>query len=212
VVDLGCGWAELLLRTLAAEPTVTGQGVDVDVAAIEHGRANAHARGLADRVVLDVGDAATWSGSGVDVLIVNGASHVWGGEPAEHTTNALAAGRALLRSDGRLLLGEGFWQREPTQAQLQAMPIPLEQYRALPDLVDLAIECGYRLLALSPASRSEWDEFQSQHGLGWERWLLANPGSPHADEIRARADAHRSAWLWCWRDVLGFAYLTLVVP
>jgi len=45
-----------------------------------------------------------------------------------------------------------------------------------------------------------------------KRWLLANPGSPHADEIRARADAHRSAWLRGWRDVLGFAYLTLVVP
>lgn len=212
VVDLGCGWAELLLRTLAVDPTATGHGVDVDAAAIEHGRANARARGLADRVVLDVGDAATWSGSGADALIVNGASHVWGGESAEHTTNALAAGRALLRSGGRLLLGEGFWQREPTRAQLQAMPIPLEQYRVLPDLVDLAIECGYRLLALSQASPDEWDEFQSQHGLGWERWLLANPGSPHADEIRARANVHRSTWLRGWRDVLGFAYLTLVVP
>lgn len=50
VVDLGCGWAELLLRALATEPTATGEGADQDAGAIEYGRANAQARGLADRV------------------------------------------------------------------------------------------------------------------------------------------------------------------
>jgi cyclopropane fatty-acyl-phospholipid synthase-like methyltransferase len=112
VVDLGCGWAELLLRVLATEPTATGTGVDQDVAAIEHGRANAHARGLADRATLVVGDAGAWTGE-ADVLIVNGATQVWGGEPTEHTANALRKGRELLRPGGRLLLGEGFWEREP---------------------------------------------------------------------------------------------------
>ena len=64
---------------------------------------------------------------------------------------------------------------------------------------------------LSQAGLDEWDEFESGHALGWERWLLANPGSPHYDEIADRADAHRNAWLRGWRDVLGFAYLTLAV-
>ncbi len=210
VVDLGCGWAELLLRTLAAEPTATGHGVDLDAAAIEHGRANARARDLADRVVLDIGDAAAWSGT-ADVLIVNGASHVWGGEPAAHTVNALAAGRKALRPGGRLLLGEGFWQREPTQARLAAMPIAPDECRTLPDLVDLAMAHGYRLSWLSQAGLDEWDEFESGHALGWERWLRANPGSPEYGEILAKADAHRTTWLRGWRDVLGFAYLTLVV-
>lgn len=144
-------------------------------------------------------------------MIVNGASHVWGGEPTEHTTNALLAARSLLRPGGRLLLGEGFWERRPSPARIAAMPIPPDQYRSLPDLVDLALDHGYRPLALSQASLDEWDEFESRHALGWERWLLANPDSPHADEVRARADAHRDAWLRGWRGVLGFAYLTLVV-
>ncbi|HEY0807801.1 MAG TPA: class I SAM-dependent methyltransferase [Pseudonocardiaceae bacterium] len=101
VVDLGCGWAELLLRTVATEPTATGYGADRDPAAIAHGQETARARGMADRVVLEVRDAGEWSGS-ADVLIVNGASQVWGGDPAEHTTNALAAGRRLLRPGGRV--------------------------------------------------------------------------------------------------------------
>lgn len=217
VVDLGCGWAELLLRTLAANPGATGHGVDTDAAAIAHGTANAQARGLGDRVVLEVADAATWptgpsDGPVADVVIVNGASHVWGGDAAGHTANALRVGRALLRPGGRMLLGEGFWEQEPTAARLAAMPIERDECRPLPDLVDLALDHGFRLLELSRASRDEWDEFESRHALGWERFLLANPDSPHAADVKARADAHRKAWLRGWQDVLGFAYLTLAVP
>lgn len=210
VADLGCGWAELLLRTLAANPDATGYGVDGDAEAIEHGRANARERGLADRVVLDVGDAAGWTDT-ADVLIVTGATHVFGGEPTTHTVNTLEAGRRLLRPGGRLLLGEGYWQREPTEAELTTMDIPGEQYRSLPDLVDLALEHGYRPLWLSRASQDEWDEFESRHALGWERWLAANPGSPHVAKVRSDADGHRTRWLRGWRDVMGLVYLTLAV-
>lgn len=209
VVDLGCGWAELLLRTLAAHPGATGRGIDTDEAAIEHARANARARGLGGRVVLEVGDAAGWAGR-ADVLIVNGASHVWGGEPTEHTANALRAGRTVLPRGGRLLLGEGFWEHEPGPEQLAAMPMGRAEFRLLPDLVDLALGHGYRMLGLSRASRDEWDEFESLHALGRERWLLSNPDTPAAGDVRARADEHRNAWLRGWRDLLGFVYLTLV--
>jgi hypothetical protein len=57
VVDLGCGWAELLLRTVAARPGLRGHGVDRDAEKVAHGCTLARARGLADRVELVVGDA-----------------------------------------------------------------------------------------------------------------------------------------------------------
>ena len=41
VADLGCGWAELLIRALEAEETATGVGVDSDADAIGRGRAAA---------------------------------------------------------------------------------------------------------------------------------------------------------------------------
>ncbi|GAA3014615.1 class I SAM-dependent methyltransferase [Actinokineospora diospyrosa] len=204
VVDLGCGWAELLLRTVASDTTATGHGIDTDEGAIARGRLGA--RGLP--VTLEVGDASKWDGE-ADVLIVNGATHIWGGEPVDHTVNALAAARKRLRRGGRLFLGEGYWELEPTDEQLAAMPIERAEYRSLPDLVYLAQEHGFRLLALSRASRDEWDHFQSRHGLGWEKWLLANPDAPGREEVVARADQHRSWWLRGWQDVLGMAYLTL---
>lgn len=213
VVDVGCGWAEFLLRTLEAEPSATGVGVDLNAADIAHAQANAEARGLGTRVRLEVADVAQWHPDRpADVVIVNGASQVWGGDPLHHTANALTAAKSLLRPGGRLLLGEGFWEREPTEHQLAAMPVPRAQYGSLADLVDLAHTHGYRMVAVEQASLDEWDIFENGHALAWERWLRNNPDSPHIAEIRAKADTHRTYRLRGWRGVMGLAYVTLQAP
>ncbi|MEV6241907.1 class I SAM-dependent methyltransferase [Lentzea sp. NPDC051838] len=213
VVDIGCGWAEFLLRALEAAPTATGTGVDRNEADIAYAQANAEKRGLADRVSLQVADVQEWQlGRLADVVIINGASQVFGGDPVQHTANALAAARELLAPQGKLLLGECFWEREPTAEQLEAMPVPRDQCRSLADLVDFAQEHGYRFLAVEQANQDEWDVFENGHALAWERWLRANPDSPHADDIREKADRQRGWRLRGWRGVMGLAYLTLQAP
>ncbi|MGH9022892.1 MAG: SAM-dependent methyltransferase, partial [Acidimicrobiia bacterium] len=57
VIDLGCGWGELLLRILAAAPAARGVGVDRHGPDLARGRANAAVRRLADRVVFFEGPA-----------------------------------------------------------------------------------------------------------------------------------------------------------
>jgi SAM-dependent methyltransferase len=202
VLDLGCGWAELLLRFAAAEPSVTAIGVDTDQEAIEHGRANAIARGLDNRVKLHVADVSQWRAEPADVTICIGASHAWGG-----TAAALDALRQMLRPGGRVLLGEGFWMRPPTDAAVAALDGT--ELGSLADLVDLAVDHGLRPLAVAEASTDEWDAFESGYALAWERWLLTHPGDPEADQIRTQADEHRDHWLRGYRGILGFAYLTL---
>src|SRR5262245_60508682 len=77
ILDIGCGWGELLLRVLAAAPDAVGEGVDLDTVAIAHGQALARSRGLADRVDIRVNDARDLAG-GWDAVICIGASQVWG--------------------------------------------------------------------------------------------------------------------------------------
>src|SRR3954452_2620376 len=50
VLDIGCGWGELVLRVLEAVPGATGVGIDLNGEDLARGRANAAARGLAGRV------------------------------------------------------------------------------------------------------------------------------------------------------------------
>lgn len=202
LVDYGCGWAELLLRAVAHAPRTRGLGVDSDEHAIARGRANAGARGLADRVTLEQADVTTWTAEPADVAISIGASHAWGG-----TAGTLGAMRERIRPGGTLLLGDGFWEHPPNDV---AAGIFGDEVRVdLPDLVDLAEAHGYRPLDLTTASTDEWDRFESRWCASRERWLLANPDHPRAAEVRRLVDDHRRGWLRGYRGSLGFAYLTL---
>src|SRR6266702_108903 len=49
VLDIGCGWGELMLRILAAAPDATGVGLDTNEGDLARGRDHARARGLGDR-------------------------------------------------------------------------------------------------------------------------------------------------------------------
>lgn len=204
VLDLGCGWAELLLRLLAAEPTATGIGLDTDTDAIERGAANAQRRGLSERIELVNADATTWSGDAADVVIAIGSSHAW-----EGTTGLLEAAASHLRPAGRLLLGEEIWECPPTPAALTALGVEKDEYRELGPLIDLAIENGYRPLSLATATLDEWDAFESGWCAGRGRWLLDHRDAGDADEVRAVVEEHRNRWLHGYRRILGFAYLTL---
>ena len=136
------------------------------------------------------------------VVICIGASQAWGG-----VAEALTALEVLLRPGGRVLLGEAFWTHPPTDAAVAALDGA--ELGSLADLVNLAVDHGLRPLAVAEASTDEWDAFESGYALAWERWLLAHPDDPEADQIRAQADEHRSRWLRGYRGSLGFAYLTL---
>ncbi|WP_040910715.1 methyltransferase [Wenjunlia vitaminophila] len=205
VVDLGCGWAELLLRLLAAEPTASGVGVDRDARVLDRARVNAEARGLSDRLRLERAEAATWTGGPADVVIVIGASHAFGG-----TRQALRAVSPLLAEGGRVLLGEGFWQHPPTPEALAALEAGPDDFGSLSELVGLAAESGYRPLEFSVASEEEWDTFESRWCGGLERWAREHPEDPGAGPARELADEHRTQYLAGYRGVFGLAYLTLV--
>jgi SAM-dependent methyltransferase len=206
VVDIGCGWGELLLRTVAAAPGASGWGVDADPAAIERARANAAARGLAARVSFQA-ETAPSELAAADVVLCVGSDHAYGGQ-----AEALAALRPLVEPGGRLLFGSGFWERPPTPEEAAGAGLAPESLLELGGLVDLTIAAGFRPLFIQTANRDEWERFESGYLAGWESWLHEHGGSPQAAEVRARADAHRDGWLRGYRRVLGFAYLTLGRP
>ena len=199
ILDVGCGWGELLLRLAAACPTATARGVDTDESLLARGRANAAARALTvafDRVpAADVTEPC-------DVVICVGSSHAFG----ESTSEALGHLRSLVRPGGRLLYGGGTWeQRGPCDRTLvwdDMLALP-----SLAGLVDVAVEAGFGPLWIETAQEDELFAFESGFLADVEAWLLS-----HDDrELRGRNDEHRKRWLHGYRNGFGFAYLTLGV-
>lgn len=206
VLDVGCGWAELLLRTVAGAPGSTGRGVDTDERALARGGNNAAGRGLADRVSFVEAGAASVRDP-ADVVICIGADHAFGDQ-----RSALRQLSALTVPGGRLLFGTGYWQRPPTTDQAASVGLAPESLTDLAGLVELAMAEGFRPLHTQTANRDEWEQFESGFLADWEEWLLGNADHPEAGDVRARSDKHRTEWLHGWRHVLGFAYLTLGRP
>ncbi len=213
VLDIGCGWGELMLRILAAAPDATGVGIDLDDDYLTRGRAAAQARGLADRVTFALESGIGTTRGPADLVLCVGASQaVSDVQPPGHIAAALTALRRLVTPGGRVLFGDGFWQRPPTEAELAAM-WPGTTAGELPDLAqiaDLAVAAGFRPAWIETATQEEWEEFESAYQADEEEWLAAHPGHPRAAEIRQRVDEHRSYWLRGYRGLLGLAYLTLV--
>jgi SAM-dependent methyltransferase len=227
VLDLGCGWGELLLRAVAAggatgsaathhspatgsaatlqspatgEPSITGIGVDTDEAGLARGRALAADRSLDRRVTFVNGEAAAWREPADRVLCV-GASHAFGG-----TYAALDALADLVPSGGRLLFGDGVWERPPSAEALEIFGTDVVP---LADLVEHARVRGWRVLHFSVADQREWDEFEAGSRAGRQEWLLAHPDDPRAAHLREDLDTRLREYVDIYRGVLGLGYFVL---
>ncbi|MCM2576827.1 SAM-dependent methyltransferase [Streptomyces meridianus] len=213
VLDIGCGWGEFMLRLLEATPGATGVGIDLAEDDLARGRADAEARGLAERVRFVRESAVDTVRGPADLVLCFSASHALSdARPPENTATALHVLRRLVKPGGRVLLGEGFWQRPPSDDELSAMwPDASEsEFHDLPGLVDLAVAAGFRPAWIETANADEWEQFESGYQSDVEEWLAAHPDHSLAEETRDRVDRHRRTWLRGYRGVLGLAYLTLV--
>jgi SAM-dependent methyltransferase len=214
VLDVGCGWGELLLRVLEASPTSRGLGVDLDEEAVAAAHRRAVDRGLADRATFEAADAREIAGSFGAITCI-GASQIWGPEIAEAQPldygAALTSLRSLLPRGGRLVYGEGIWSDTPTRAATAPLAGRDDEYVVLGALVELAKAQGFAVMAAHEAGLDEWDQFESGFSAGYARWL-ADHGDDDPDhaEVRELAARQHAAYFGGYRGILGLAYLHLV--
>ena len=204
-VDLGCGAGEWLLGWLERWPAGRGLGVDLSGSALDQAAVSAAARELGDRVRWLEADASTWRDEPVDVAFCVGSTHAFGG--LAPTLIRLAE---MLPPGGRALLGDGFWERPPSETTLRVLDATPDE---LPSLAGLLATCelhGFGVTFAYVSSRGDWQDYEFSWVGSLTEWALTTAEEPEKSEALLMAQEHRGDWLNGYRDELGFVTVALV--
>ncbi|MFJ7749271.1 SAM-dependent methyltransferase [Arthrobacter sp. NPDC097144] len=214
VLDMGCGWGELLLRVLTAAPQAHGRGVDSAPASIDRARQQALARGLLNRATFDSTPGAEAQNRPADAVICIGASQIWGppvedAQPLDYAA-ALRALRALVIPGGRLVYGEAIWSAPPHPAATAPLAGRDDEYLSADALRGQIRAAGFEVVEDGLATIQEWDVFEAGYRDRFTRWLEAHDADhPDAGQVRRQYEEQRAAYEEGYRGVLGMAYFCL---
>ncbi|WP_409493115.1 SAM-dependent methyltransferase [Amycolatopsis sp. cmx-11-12] len=201
VLDLGCGSGEWLLRALAARPHLRAEGVDVSEDALAQARHAANDRGVADRLVLHHQEADAFvSAHRFGLVISVGASHAFGG-----LLPTLAAARRHLAPGGRVLIGDGFWERTPSPEAIEM----LGDHTDLATTMDRVAADGWTPVHGHVSTRHELDDYEWSCWGSLASWALDRPTDPDSAAALSTAGLRRTEWLRGYRDSFGFVSLVL---
>lgn len=201
VLDLGCGGGEWLLRALAARPQLRAEGVDISEASLTRAHEAAVELGVQDRLVLHQQDASEFtSPHRFDLVLCVGSTHAFGG-----LLPTLAAAREYLAPGGRVLVGDGFWEREPSPEAVEM----LGDFDDLATTVDRVVADGWAPVHGHVSTRQELDAYEWAWTGSLSAWALDHPDDPGSAEALAAATTHRTEWLRVYRDTFGFVCLVV---
>jgi uncharacterized protein YbjT (DUF2867 family) len=142
--------------------------------------------------------AARARAAGVRRIVYLGGMPGGGADASRHLSSRAEVGTILLDSgvptimlQAAVVVGSGSASFEMLRYLTERLPVMVtppptpdvlaglvgkpNDFGSLADLVDLAIDNGFRPLAVSMANTDEWDTFESRWCAGRERWLLAHP-------------------------------------
>ncbi|MFG2827555.1 SAM-dependent methyltransferase [Streptomyces sp. NPDC048434] len=201
VLDLGCGGGEWLLRALAMHPQVHAEGVDISEEALAQARQAAARLDVQDRLVLHHQETASFSAPRpFDLVLSVGAAHAFGG-----LLPTLAAARKHLAPGGHVLIGDGFWDREPAPEAVEM----LGDFADLATTMDRVTADGWTPVHGHVSTRSELDDYEWSCWGSLASWALDHPADPDSSQLLETAATRRSEWLRVYRDTWGFVCLVL---
>ncbi|RMH03312.1 MAG: class I SAM-dependent methyltransferase [Planctomycetota bacterium] len=208
ILDVGCGRAELLHR-LAARFGCRGLGVDPDREALALAREAAERLGTGDRVALIeapfrpevVTDASQ------DLALCLGSTQAFDG-----LETALWVLRERVRPGGHLLIGEGFWRREPAPEYLELLGCEVGDLHSHLVNLRLAEEAGLEVARAREATDEEWREYEDRVHANLIRWCDEHADDPRAADLRGHTERWRRGWEIHGRTTLGFGLYLLRRP
>lgn len=134
-----------------------------------------------------------------DAALCVGSSHALGDFRASLDTL-----RSLVGPGGWIVVGEGFWQREPDPAYLSALGATRDDCTTHEGNIEAVRAAGFEPAWDARASLHDWDLYEWRYLWNVERYANDNPDDPDRAAMLARArDWHEIVERW-GRKTLGF--------
>ncbi|MBN1120905.1 MAG: class I SAM-dependent methyltransferase [Anaerolineae bacterium] len=211
ILDLCCGEGEMLSQW-AKTYGLHGTGIDLSHVFSASARKRAAELGVSDQITIIQGDAAQYRDllpdpdQSFDIVSCIGAT--WIGDGLVGTLELMRP--ALKESPNSLILiGEPFWNMEPTADVLKAVNFPPELYLTLPATLQRIRDAGYNLLSMVMADKNSWDHYKTAGWINGFRWLAANPTAPDAAELRDWLETDQMRYMTIDRDYFGWGVFIL---
>lgn len=203
VIDIGAGKCELLIR-LVENYKITATAIELYDGAIEEAKRRASSRipeGSIEFIVDDANAAVErCEQAGYDLGICIGSTHALGG--FENTIQTL---KRLVKKNGYILIGEGYWKQTPRAEYLEALGGADEsECKSHADTVNAGAELGLIPLWSYVANEDDWDDYEWLYSLSVENYCLENPEDPDFEAMIERIRTWRQTYLKWGRDTLGF--------
>jgi len=134
-----------------------------------------------------------------DAAICTGSTHAFGGY--RQTLRALSH---VVRRGGQILVGEGYWRKDPEAGYLQALGATRAEFHDHAGNVAVAVEEGLVPLYSTVSTGDEWDRYEGLYLRAVERYVASHPEDPDTPALRDHIRRWRDAYLKWGRDTLGF--------
>jgi ubiquinone/menaquinone biosynthesis C-methylase UbiE len=203
VIDIGAGKCELLIR-LVENHQISATAIELYDGAIEEAKSRASSRipeGSIEFIVEDATSAVErCEQEGYDLGICIGSTHAMGG--LEATLQTL---KRLVKKNGYILIGEGYWKQTPSAAYLEALGGADEsECKSHAETVKTGEELGLIPLWSYVANEDDWDDYEWLYSSSVENYCHENPDDPDYEAMLQRIRTWRSTYLKWGRDTLGF--------
>ncbi|MFC0418081.1 SAM-dependent methyltransferase [Cytobacillus solani] len=203
VIDIGSGKSELIIR-LIEKYNVSATGIELYEGAIKEAKRNANGRIPDDRLEFIVGDARTAIDKcikeGYELGMCIGSTHALGG--LESTLQTL---NRVVKKNGYILIGEGYWKQSPSKEYLAALGgVDESELKTHAENVMVGEDLGLVPLWSYVSNDDEWDEYEWLYSSSIENYCQENPDDSDRDAMLNRIRKWRTTYLKWGRDTLGF--------
>ncbi len=196
--DLGCGNAEMALH-LAERHGLAVDAVEISAAMQALARERMDGRGAPGKVTLHGAAAEAFldKAEPYDLILAVGAYALFRDAAGPEAVFS-RLGRHLAPG-GRLLFGDPFWRRPPSEKLARLLP----GYPAFAGYVAAGEAAGLTAAFAGESPQLDWDDYAWRMEQAVRSHAREHPG-PEADALMARARMNRDIYLAEARDALGF--------